>query len=151
MNILGLPCQLLNASFEPLKEVTVRKAITMINRGVVYIEEPYEDLMIGPFAVPRVVVLTNYVNPTWRSRTPKWSKRMLLKRDNRRCAYCRKPAKTVDHVIPRSQGGKTKWNNTVAACFPCNNKKDNRTPDQAGMKLLWEPYEPSWWEIYNKA
>jgi 5-methylcytosine-specific restriction endonuclease McrA len=117
MNVLELPCTLLNASYEHHKDINVLKAIRMLNRGKVVITEAYEGRMIGPFVVPK------------------------------KCAYCGKPAKTVDHVRPKAQGGKTKWDNTVSACFPCNNKKDNRTPEQANMKLLWEPYEPTWWEM----
>ncbi len=151
MDVLELPCMLLNASQEPLRESTVRNAIKQLNRGVVYISDTYEGLSIGPYAVPRSVTLVNYVHPAWRNRGPRWSKRMLHRRDRRKCAYCGKVAKTVDHVKPRAQGGKTTWKNTVSACFPCNNKKDNRTPEQANMKLLWEPYEPTWWEMSRVA
>lgn len=149
MRILDLPVTVLNADFEPLEEVNVRKAIKKINRGVVYIHDAYEGLTIGPFVVPRTIVNVNYIFPKWRNRGPRWSKRMLHKRDRRKCAYCGKVAKTVDHVVPKSQGGKTTWDNTVSACFPCNNKKDNRTPKEAGMRLLWEPYEPTWWEMHG--
>jgi len=151
MRVLELPCRVLNADFEFLAEVSVQKAIKKINRGIVYIHESYDGLTVGPYVVPKTVVLVNYVYPAWRSKGPKWSKRMLHRRDGRKCAYCRKSAKTVDHVVPKSQGGKTTWKNTVSACFPCNNKKDNRTPEQAGMKLLWEPYEPTWWEMQGKT
>lgn len=63
--------------------------------------------------------------------------RGILKRDNYVCQYddCKRKACTIDHVLPRAQGGQTTWNNLVGACFECNQKKGNRTPEQAGMKL----------------
>jgi 5-methylcytosine-specific restriction endonuclease McrA len=68
-------------------------------------------------------------------------------RDNNSCGYCGKSANTVDHVIPRSKGGGTTWENTVAACFKCNSRKGNRTPSEAGMKLLVDIYVPNWYHI----
>jgi hypothetical protein len=60
--------------------------------------------------------------------------------------YCGTPKKMLelnyDHVIPRDQGGRTVWENIVASCYPCNERKRNRTPEQAGMKLLRKPYKP---------
>ena len=80
-----------------------------------------------------------------------WSRHKVLKRDRWKCCYCGKQARrggmerqdfTVDHVIPRSQGGRNTWGNTVCACLPCNSRKDNRTPHEAGMKMLFEPKTP---------
>ena len=74
------------------------------------------------------------------------SRYMLYKRDNQKCAYCQKDISqkeaTIDHVIPRFLGGQTTWENCVLACRRCNCKKDNRTPEQAGMKLHVVPYNP---------
>lgn len=71
------------------------------------------------------------------------SKRGVLDRDNRTCAYCGVThANTVDHVLPRSKGGESSWLNLVAACRDCNNRKRNRTPEEAGMPLTVKPYAP---------
>lgn len=68
----------------------------------------------------------------------------VLKRDKYLCAYCGKPgATTMDHVVPRSRGGRGEWLNAVAAHSGCNEKKGSRTPEEAGMPLLWQPWIPS--------
>lgn len=64
-------------------------------------------------------------------------------RDRHRCAYCGRRATTVDHVVPRSRGGQDTWLNTVAACASDNHRKADRTPEQAGMRLLVRPFEPT--------
>jgi 5-methylcytosine-specific restriction endonuclease McrA len=97
------------------------------------------------FRVPEVILLTRYDRlPT---RTVHFSRRNLYKRDGMTCQYCGcKPGSeelTVDHVIPRSQGGGTTWDNCVLACVECNRKKANRTPEQARMKLAKKPKKPN--------
>lgn len=67
----------------------------------------------------------------------------MLVRDRHRCAYCGRRATTVDHVVPRAQGGRDSWLNTVASCAEDNHRKADRTPEQAGMPLLREPFEPT--------
>ena len=68
----------------------------------------------------------------------------VLRRDGHRCQYCGSAERlTLDHVLPRSRGGKDAWENLVAACTPCNNKKSNRTPEEAGMPLARRPFRPS--------
>lgn len=78
--------------------------------------------------------------------TAKISRYMLYKRDGGRCSYCGKQItqkeSTIDHVIPKAQGGLNCWENICLACKPCNCKKDSRTPREAGMKLLVTPYNP---------
>lgn len=72
---------------------------------------------------------------------------ILYSRDRRLCAYCGNVFEdrnlTIDHVLPRSRGGKNTWVNCVASCKPCNNRKDDRTPEEAGMQLLYVPYAPT--------
>jgi 5-methylcytosine-specific restriction endonuclease McrA len=136
----------LNAGFEPLHRVSVKHAIKMLVREVAVIEEASEE-MFGSFPKPLVLRLVKYVQIKWRSSTPKWSRNRLMIRDNHLCGYCGKGANTVDHIVPRSRGGKTTWNNTVAACFKCNSKKANRTPKESGMKLLIDIAQPSWYHI----
>ena len=64
-------------------------------------------------------------------------------RDQNKCAYCGRKATTIDHVLPRSRGGENSWMNCVASCFDCNNKKDNKTPKEAGMNLQFQPFTPT--------
>jgi 5-methylcytosine-specific restriction endonuclease McrA len=72
------------------------------------------------------------------------SRKNILRRDRYRCQYCASRDRlTVDHVLPRSRGGKDSWENLVVACTPCNNKKGSRTPDEAGMQLIRRPFRPT--------
>jgi 5-methylcytosine-specific restriction endonuclease McrA len=72
------------------------------------------------------------------------SRKNVLRRDGQRCQYCgNRDSLTVDHVYPKSRGGPDTWENLVAACVPCNNRKGNRTPDEANMKLRRRPFRPS--------
>lgn len=101
--------------------------------------------------VPRVVVLQAY------DRVPKgrirFSRHNIFVRDDHTCQYCRKVFArrdlNLDHVIPRSQGGKTNWENVVASCLTCNFKKGGRTPEQAGMALFRVPRKPRWAELIH--
>lgn len=70
-------------------------------------------------------------------------KHFIHMRDNWRCAYCYRKSSTVDHIYPQSRGGPNSWMNLVSCCRPCNGKKDDRTPLEAGMELLYEPRVPS--------
>jgi 5-methylcytosine-specific restriction endonuclease McrA len=76
----------------------------------------------------------------------KFSRRNVYARDHHRCCYCGKRKEprelNYDHVLPRSKGGKTTWENIVTACLDCNERKDNRTPEQAGMRMLFKPHRP---------
>ncbi len=81
-----------------------------------------------------------------------FSRRNVAKRDHYTCQYCgAQPGAegiTIDHVVPRSQGGTSSWTNCVAACETCNAKKSDRTPDRAGMKLRRRPFRPEWKPFY---
>ena len=77
-----------------------------------------------------------------------YSRAALLRRDKFRCGYCGAPATTMDHVVPRCQGGSTTWLNAVAACAPCNSVKAGRTPQEAGMTLRSRPFEPVLADVY---
>ena len=97
-------------------------------------------------AVPYVIVLRGYNRMP--SRKVRLSRRNVFARDSGICQYCgRKPPRdefSIDHVVPRSRGGRSTWTNLVLACTDCNMKKDNRTPEEAGMKLLVKPAVPRW-------
>lgn len=137
----------LNAGYEPLHRVSLQHAIRMLHRNVAVVEEVEHGQTIGPYPRPRVLRLIRYVTMRWRRKAPRWSRTRLLNRDQGTCGYCGKPGNTVDHIVPLSRGGDTTWTNTVAACKPCNNRKADRTPNEAGMVLRVTPNAPSWWEL----
>lgn len=134
----------LNAGYEPLHRVSVKHAITMLVRQVAVVEEAVDDRTFGPYPLPRVLRLLQHdtVRRHYRSAgQPSVTKDGIKRRDGA-CAYCGGPAQTVDHVVPRSRGGDSTWLNLVAACEPCNHRKADRTPLEAGMPLLVAPHVP---------
>ena len=132
----------LNASYEPLQRVSLRHAIRMLVREVAVVEEAHGEATFGPFPMPKVLRLVRYVVMKWvHRRVPICTKSAIRARDGR-CAYCGGRAETVDHIVPRSRGGALTWDNAVAACTKCNHRKANRTPVEAGMRLLIVPGAP---------
>lgn len=145
---------LLNASFEPLHVISWQKAVTLSFLGKVEIVDEYEDEIHSVaicLKVPAVVRLLNYVG--FVKKQPPFSRLNLLIRDEHACQYCRKELNTksltIDHILPKSQGGQTTWENIVAACNPCNRKKGGRTPEQANMKLAKAPRKPEWLPVIS--
>lgn len=141
----GLPRALvLNASREPLCVVGVHRAVALVLTGkAVVLESDGRVLRSERLAlpVPHVLCLTRYVHvPYRRSVTP--TRRTVLARDGHRCAYCGGPADTVDHVHPRSRGGRHDWTNVVAACSRCNHRKADRLLSEIGWQLLVTPTHP---------
>ncbi|MFF9893919.1 HNH endonuclease [Streptomyces longispororuber] len=136
----------LNASFEPLSTVTLNRAVVLVLQDKAVVEHAHPGLRVRAadvdLPVPQVIRLCRYVRVPFRRRAP-WSRRGVLVRDRHRCAYCGRRATTVDHVVPRSQGGADTWLNTVASCALDNHRKADRTPEQAGMPLLRQPFEPT--------
>ena len=98
----------------------------------------------GIYRVPEIV-LTSHYNKLPQQRVH-FSRRTIYRRDNNQCQYCgRKPGTpelNIDHVIPRSRGGLTTWENCVLSCVVCNKRKADRTPEEAGMTLLRQPKKP---------
>ncbi|MCE5300888.1 MAG: HNH endonuclease [Spirochaetia bacterium] len=94
--------------------------------------------------VPSVIQIFYYVKKPYLA--PKFSKKSVFIRDNYRCQYCGKhiTKPTIDHIIPKSKGGRTGWMNVVTACNLCNNKKGDRPLKEAGMRLIKEPHEPKY-------
>jgi 5-methylcytosine-specific restriction endonuclease McrA len=112
---------------------------------------PTIGTVTGKIAIPEIIILKKYDSlPT---RDIKFSRMSLVDRDKHTCAYCGgvfdKKKLTIDHIIPRAQGGKTTWMNTITACFTCNNVKANRTPEQANMHLRFKPRKPEWFSPFN--
>jgi 5-methylcytosine-specific restriction endonuclease McrA len=135
----------LNADLGPLHRVSIRHAVRMLCREVAVVHEAEPDRRLGVFPMPRVVRLINYVVTRWRyGGGPVWSRAGVLQRDGHRCAYCGGHATTIDHVLPRSRGGRNTWLNTVAACGGCNQRKNDRTPAEARMPLRVTPTAPTW-------
>jgi 5-methylcytosine-specific restriction endonuclease McrA len=131
-----------------LTVVTLARAVKLLLRGraeAVSDERITVASAAETLAVPQVLRLKIYAHVP-RRRTPLWTRRGVFERDDFTCAYCgrRYAARdlTVDHLIPVSQGGASTWGNTVAACPRCNQRKADRTPHEAGMKLLVEPKAP---------
>ena len=135
---------MLNASFEPLCVVSVRRAVVLVlkEKAVVVARDDAElhSERIS-FPVPTVIRLTHFVRVPYRSRVP-LSRRAVFARDGQRCQYCDRPAENIDHVIPRSRGGEHTWENVVASCRPCNARKEARLPNECGMVLRRPPVAP---------
>ncbi|WP_327066485.1 HNH endonuclease [Kitasatospora sp. NBC_01302] len=136
----------LNASYEPLSTVSLQRAVVLVLQDKAVVEQvhPLRAMRAAGLSVPvpRVIRLRRYVRVPFRQRAP-WSRRGVLVRDQHLCAYCGRRATTVDHVLPKSRGGADSWLNTVAACATDNQRKADRTPEQAGMALLRRPFEPT--------
>jgi 5-methylcytosine-specific restriction endonuclease McrA len=134
---------LYNASFEPLGRVSFQHAVKMLVREVAVVHEAHGERMIGPYQWPRALRLVRYVATKWLYHPAGYTRRGVLARERHRCAYCGHRAHTIDHLLPRSRGGTWTWLNTVAACGPCNERKGNKTPQEAGMRLRVEPWHPT--------
>lgn len=143
----------LNASFEPLSVVSIRRALILLLKEKAEVVEAAQavlrsERMIVP--VPLVIRLVYYVRIPYPISLP-ISRRALLVRDRYTCQYCgTQPGRqdlTIDHIVPKSRGGATTWENVVAACRRCNGKKGNKTPAEAGLKLLAEPARPKYFAM----
>lgn len=140
---------LLAHTYEPLKIITWQRALTLLTLGKAEVLEEYDSDVRTVNIVFKVPAVVRLLKAFRRHRKPvKFSRVNIYARDNYRCQYCGDKAAmadlTYDHVVPRSRGGKTTWTNIVTACYACNFKKANRTPEQAGMKLLSRPVQPRW-------
>lgn len=140
----------LNASYEPLAVVSFRRALVLVmaEKATMLAEDddPIQCNDGEQLPRPAVIVLRRYVRVPFRRQVPV-SRRGVLRRDGHKCGYCGAGASTVDHVIPRSRGGADAWDNLVACCIKCNNKKSNRTPEEMGWILrtpLITPRGPAW-------
>ena len=138
---------LLNENFVPLSVCTARRAVIMVWTGKAEIIEStgmYVHSVSMSIDIPSIIRLLVFVKIPYRWNI-QLTKQNILKRDRRKCQYCGKGEgpMTVDHVIPRSHGGSETWGNLVCACSVCNNKKGDRTPQEAGMSLIKKPKKPS--------
>ncbi len=169
--VLTRPTLVLNRNWQPVRVATVARALAMLFREAARVVDP-DDFQLytwedwaklsprdgEPFVqavrfrlrLPEVIVLLHYDRvPVTRVAL---TRRNLYRRDRFTCQYCgTRPGTeelTIDHVVPRSQGGTLSWENSVLACVACNRKKADRTPHQAGMRLRRRPARPNWTPIY---
>ena len=147
---------LLNASYEPLAVIPKRRALSLLLRERV--DAATDDVVplkgtSTSFKIPTVLRLRRYINVPRRGAS--WSRKAVLRRDNYICIYCGTRAGerqgkrilerqdfTIDHILPKSRGGRNAWTNTACACPVCNHRKGNKMPHEAGMILRWEPKTP---------
>ena len=135
---------LLNQTYEPLGTVSVARAVIMVFKNTVFVEELDGDRVLrsarAEFPVPSVIRRRIYINVRRRREASSMKRLRIYMRDKFRCQYCgeKKPAGelTLDHILPRSRGGDNSPVNVVTACLACNNRKGDRTPAEARMPLL---------------
>ena len=137
----------LNASYEPLNVTTVRRAHVLVFKGKAEVIEELDQPLRSAsttFAWPHVIRLVQYVRVP-RAVQRKISRRALFARDGWRCVYCGTTSGrlTLDHVVPRSRGGDSVWENVVTSCAPCNLRKGNRTLEESGLQLRTKPRPPA--------
>lgn len=168
--MLNTSVLVLNRLYQPVHVTSVKRAFSLLYQGIAKaIDDQYKLYEFSDWAelsaaehdsvatinrrirIPRVLVLSAYEHlPKGRVR---FSRLNIYARDGDTCQYCgRKLARSelnLDHVIPRSQGGKTSWENVVCSCVPCNLRKGGRTPDQAHMKLFKKPLRPRWTPFFR--
>ena len=172
--VLDRPTLVLNRHWQPVNVATVARSLTMLWNEAAHVVDP-DDFRLYTWAdwarlsprdgepfirtvafrmrVPEVVTLTRYER--MRESTVTFSRRNLFKRDHSSCQYCgARPGSaelTIDHVVPRSLGGTSTWENCVLACVACNARKANRTPEQARMRLRKHPVRPTWKPLYASS
>jgi 5-methylcytosine-specific restriction endonuclease McrA len=134
----------LNATFEPLCVVPVRRAVVLVLKDKAEVlhagdRELHSERMVMP--LPSVIRLTHFVKVPFRARAA-LNRRAVFARDDNRCQYCGAAAENIDHVVPRSRGGQHVWENVVAACRPCNSRKEARSVHDAGLVLRRRPTAP---------
>lgn len=151
------PALVLNADFRPLSYYPLslwswQDAIKAVFLDRVNIVSEYDTMVRSPsftMKLPSVVSLREYVQPP---RYPAFTRFNVFLRDRFQCQYCGSHDDlTFDHVIPRSRGGRTTWENVVAACAPCNLRKGNRMPRDIGMVPIQAPYRPSVQDLHNNG
>jgi len=150
----------LNASYEPLCVVPQRRAVILVlNHKAIALEDSGARLHSAgvngvhwEVAAPSVVKLTRYVRVPIRRGVP-LTRRAIFARDGGRCVYCDAPATSVDHVIPRSRGGRHAWENVVSSCRRCNHVKADRAIADLGWRMKRQPVQPSGsaWRILSSG
>jgi len=135
----------LDAAWQPIEIIDAYKGFSLVFSGRAQVVENYSQLACALFYFPSVIVLKKYIRKGGIQVTP--SRKTVFFRDNYNCQYCgnkfMKHQLTLDHVIPKSRGGPKTWENLVACCVSCNQRKGDRTPPEASMDLFKVPKVPS--------
>lgn len=137
----------LNNDFTPVSVTDFARGFKLVYKGKAEVLEHDEDNPIVTdqkiYKRPSVIRLLNYVLLPFRKMKP--NRENIFKRDESKCLYCDSVKNlTIDHVIPRSRGGSNNWENLATCCAKCNCKKDNKTPDEAGMSMRYKPFKPGY-------
>lgn len=169
--VLSRPTLVLNRNWQPVSVTTVSRSLVLVWNGTARVVDPHDfqlytwadwsamkpkqgEAVVStvrfPLRAPEVISLTRY------DRLPRqivtFNRRNLFKRDAYACQYCgtrpRRDELTIDHVMPKARGGVSSWENCVLACVECNNRKADRLPDEAGMRLRRRPVRPTWRRLY---
>jgi len=138
---------ILTPSMSPHRIATWEQAVVYLFEGTAEVIESYEATVSSPSITIEVPAVMRLVKPVRSTKNQvRFSRSNVYARDGYRCCYCGEKKKprdlNYDHVVPRHQGGHTTWLNIVSACFVCNGRKRNRTPEQAGMRMHFRPYVP---------
>lgn len=138
---------MLTNDYAPLKVISWQRAMELLTLGKIEVIEEYDHEIRSAYLVVKVPAVVRLLKRFRRHKKPvKFSRVNIYGRDNYTCQYCNEKMSihelTYDHVVPRSQGGRTEWTNIVSACSDCNSKKAGRTPEQAKMKLRKKPVQP---------
>ncbi len=147
-NALNAKVLLLNQSYEPLTLCTTKKALILIILQKAELVNSNSKLAVRTvnksFPWPSVIRLKAYIKVPYVNIN--LTRKNILRRDNHKCGYCGRGdlTFTIDHIIPKTKGGKDTWENLVTACLPCNNKKGSKTPEEAGMQLRIKPHKPNY-------
>jgi 5-methylcytosine-specific restriction endonuclease McrA len=141
-----LTVEVYNADYRMLSRIPWQEAVQLILRGAVYVigvHTPAGHIRSPSLVIelPLSVALREYVHISCRADN-RVTRDGVLRRDHHTCAYCGGRADTVDHILPRCRGGGDTWFNLVAACHSCNGLKGDRTPQESGMIMIREPFEP---------
>jgi len=141
MNLMRRPVLQLNSCLEPVRIIWARRALTLVTKGkAIVVVHTDREIYPGIF-MPSVIRLLEYKYVPIRMQT--LSRKNIFMRDSYKCMYCGHEftggGLELDHVLPKSRGGKNEWINLVSACRKCNSRKNDRTPEEAGMPLLRRP------------
>ena len=141
---LGSRVLVLNSTYEPIHICNVRRAVILIFKGIAVMQEASHFSLrsiTASLPAPSVIRLVHFVHIPYKKRPA--SKSNILIRDRYLCQYCGKPLKsqevTLDHILPKSRGGETIWENLATCCTRCNVKKGSQLPEEAGLTLLRDP------------
>lgn len=169
---------ILNRIYVPIHQVIWKRSVSLLYQGLAksldkdlmpydydswlsYSKTPqfddgyynYANSVNVKLPIPDILVLSLYDKLP--RRDVKFTRESVFHRDKNKCAYCGRKFKrddlTIDHIQPKSRGGMNDWRNTITSCKPCNGRKADRTPEQAGMKLRFQPVEPKWMDALAKS